>query len=165
MWRHRRPAGAASFLDALAGTGRSAIVTSGVDRLARARIQVSGLTAPMWSSLRPMLSTAKPSPDPGMSLRHNASASTPALASLSRTHPPASLALSRGCATLAVTTTTAYADLSPTRTRTRWCPPWHTSARWSATTGADRQERPDDLSTCRPGYQGKTRLSCPPTRG
>jgi sugar-phosphatase len=103
--------GAASFLDALAGTGRSAIVTSGVDRLARARIQVSGLTAPDVVVTASDVVHGKPSPDPYVLAAQRLGVDPGAC--LVVEDAPAGLAAARaaGCATLAVTTTTAYADL------------------------------------------------------
>lgn len=103
--------GALAILNALAGSGLSAIVTSGVDRLAQARIQASGLTPPDVVVTASDVVHGKPSPDPYLLAAQRLGVDPRAC--LVVEDAPAGLAAARaaGCATLAVTTTTPYADL------------------------------------------------------
>lgn len=103
--------GAVAMLAALDGTDRAAIVTSGVERLAQARLRASGLTPPEVVVTASDVVHGKPAPDPYLLAAQRLGVDPRTC--LVVEDAPAGLAAAKaaGCATLAVTTTTPYAEL------------------------------------------------------
>lgn len=103
--------GAAEALGALDGTGRSAIVTSCTARLAAVRIEATALPAPAVVVTASDVVHGKPAPDPFLEAATRLGVDPRECLVVEDAPSGLEAARAAGCATLAVTTTTAAADL------------------------------------------------------
>jgi sugar-phosphatase len=103
--------GAAEALEALDGTGRSAIVTSCTAPLAAVRIRATALPAPAVVVTASDVQHGKPAPDPFLEAATRLGVDPRECLVVEDAPSGLEAARAAGCATLAVTTTTAAADL------------------------------------------------------
>jgi sugar-phosphatase len=103
--------GAAEALSALDGSGLSAIVTSCTGPLARARITATALDAPAVVVTASDVEHGKPAPDPFLAAARRLGVDPRECLVVEDAPSGLEAARAAGCATLAVTTTTAPADL------------------------------------------------------
>jgi sugar-phosphatase len=103
--------GAAEALRALDGSGRSAIVTSCTAALAAARIEATALGAPQVVVTASDVVHGKPAPDPYLTAAARLGVDPRDCLVVEDAPSGLEAARAAGCATLAVTTTTARADL------------------------------------------------------